>query len=243
MPFFDDTGAEDEALARPIWGVFALLRENLERVMLANIGWALQLFPVFGALAFPQLPLALRIVMVFYSLTALAPATALLYVWMARVAQGEMLRLETFKDDLREFALPGLLRLAPLFGFLGLSYLLIILLSFAHILLLDTLARFLLMILLVCALYWGPLFAEFPGRSIFFLLRQSLLLVWRYPGQTLLTGLVVLLATVLGLITIVPFFVIVPVVVVLLQTRRCLELLAREKMRQARRSGVKVGVI
>src|SRR6266851_4940069 len=110
MPFFHDTGADDEALERPIWGVFALVKDNLERVMLANIGWALQLLPALAALAFPQLPLALRLV------------------------------------------------------------------------LLDTLARFLFIILLVCALHWGPLFAEYPGHSVFFLLRKSLLLVWRYPG-------------------------------------------------------------
>jgi hypothetical protein len=238
MPFFHDTGADDEALERPIWGVFALVKDNLERVMLANIGWALQLLPALAALAFPQLPLALRLVLLFYSLTALAPATALLYIWMGRVCQGELLRLEMLKEDLREQLVPSLRRLAPLFGILGLSYVLIVLLSFAHLVLLDTLARFLFIILLVCALHWGPLFAEYPGHSVFFLLRKSLLLVWRYPGPTLLTGLVVLLVALLGLLTVVTFFVIAPAVLALLQTRRCLELLARERIRENR---LKVG--
>jgi len=234
MPFLHDTGADEEALERPIWGVFALVKDNLERVMLANIGWALQLLPAIGALAFPQLPLIVRGVLLFYTLTALAPATALLYVWMGRVCQGELLRLEMVKEDVREQFVPSLQRLAPLFGILGFSYVLIVLLSFANLLLLDTLARFLFIILLVCALHWGPLFAEYPGRSVFFLLRKSLLLVWKYPGPTLLTGLVVLLVTLFGLFTVATFFVIVPAIVALLQTRRCLELLAREHIRAGR---------
>ncbi len=238
MPFFHDTGADDEALERPIWGVFALVKDNLERVMLANIGWALQLLPALVALAFQQLPVALRLVLLFYSLTTLAPATALLYIWMGRVCQGELLRLEMLREDLREQLVPSLRRLAPLFGILGLSYILIVLLSFAHLVLLDTLARFLFIILLVCALHWGPLFAAYPGHSVFFLLRKSLLLAWRYPGPTLLTGLVVLLVALFGLLTVVTFFVIVPAVLALLQTRRCLELLAREHIRESR---LKVG--
>jgi len=238
MPFFHDTGADDEALGRPIWGVFALVKDNLERVMLANIAWSLQLFPAIGALAFPQLPLVLRVVLLLYTLTALAPATALLYVWMGRVCQGEMLRLEMLKGDLREQIMPSLQRLAPLFGILGFSYVSIVLLSFAHLLLLDTLARFLFLILLICALYWGPLFVEYPERSVFFLLRKSLLLVWKYPAPTLLSGLVVLLVAAFSTFTVVTFFVIGPVVIALLQTRRCLALLARE---QARQGKLKVG--
>ena len=93
MPFLDDISADDEMLERPIWGAFALVKDNLERVMLANIGWALQLFPALGALAFPQLPLFLRLLLFFYSLTALAPATVLLYGWMARVAHSGQERL------------------------------------------------------------------------------------------------------------------------------------------------------
>lgn len=240
MPFFHDISADDETLARPIWGAFALVKDNLERVMLVNIGWSLQLFPALGALAFPQLPIFLRLLLFFYTLTALAPATALLYVCMGRVSQGEMLRLEMFKEDVRELALPGLFRLVPLFGVLGFCYVAIVLLSFTHVLLLDTLVRFLFLVLLTCALYWGPLFALDPGRSSLFILRQSLYLVWKYPGPTLLTGLMVLLVTALGIFTVVPFFVIVPVVVALLQTRRCQELLARAKVRQ---HTLKVGAV
>lgn len=240
MPFLNDIGADDEVLRRPIWGVFALVKDNLERVLLANVGWSLQMLPAIAAFGFPELPTIIRVLLILYSATALAPATAILYAWMARVSQGEMLRLEMLKESFRELALPSLLRMAPLFGVLGLGYLAILLLGFAHILLLDTLARFAFLVLLTCALYWGPLFAEYPDRSPLFLLRQSLLLVWKYPGPTVLTGLVVLLVAAFGVLTVVSLFVIVPAVIALLQTRRCLELLARERTRQSRS---RVGII
>lgn len=234
MPFLNDIGADDEILQRPIWGAFALVKDNMERVLLANIGWSIQMLPAIAAFGFPELPAIIRMLLILYSATALAPATAILYVWMARVSQGEMLRLEMLKEDFHELVLPSLVHMAPLFGVLGLNYVVILLLGFAHILLLDTLARFTLLVLLTCALYWGPLFARHPDRSPAFLFRQSLLLVWKYPGRTTLTGLVVLLIAAFGVFTVVSFFVIVPAIVALLQTRRCLELLAREQTRQSR---------
>src|SRR5579875_3957515 len=152
MPFLDDIDPDDEALQRPIWGVFALVKDNLERVLVTNIGWAIQLLPAMAALAFPQLPLALRVILVAYSALMLTPATTLLFVSMAHVNQHELLRLEMLKEDARELLLPGLLCLTPLFGLLGIAYLAVVLLSFAHILLLDTLARFALLVLLASAI-------------------------------------------------------------------------------------------
>lgn len=240
MPFLDDIGSDDEALQRPVWGVFALIRDNLERVMAANIGWSLQLFPAIAALAFPQLPAVVRVLLILYSALVFTPATGILFTWMARVNQHETLRLAMLKEDLRELALPSLLGLAPLFGLLGLCYLAIVLLGLAHILLLDVLARFTLLVLLVCALYWGPLFAEEPGRLPFSTLRQSLLLVWKYPGQTVATGLLAALVALIGFASLAGFFLIAPVIVALLQTRRCLALLARESARQKK---FKAGVL
>ncbi len=49
MPFFEDIGADDEVLHRPIWGAFALVKDNLERLIVANIGWSLQLLPAILA--------------------------------------------------------------------------------------------------------------------------------------------------------------------------------------------------
>lgn len=240
MPFLDDIGPDDEALRRPIWGVFALVKDNLERVVVTNIGWALQLLPAIAALAFAQLPLIVRIILVVYSAVMLTPATALLFVWMARVNQHEMLRMEMLKEDLRELFLPSMLCLAPLFGLLGMYYVAVVLLSSAHILLLDALARFVLLILLASAVYWGPLFAEYPGASPLALLQRSLLLLWRYPGATIATGLLAFLVMGIGIFSIAGFFLIAPVVAALLVTRRCFALLARERTRQAK---VKVGTV
>lgn len=240
MPFLDDIGADDEALRRPVWGVFALVKDNLERVVAVNIGWALQLLPAIAALAFPQIPLIARVLLVFYSALALMPATGVLFVWMARVNQHETLRLEMLKEDFRRLALPSLLCLAPLFGLLGICYALVPLLGLAHILLLDVLVRFILLILLVSAFYWGPLFAEYSDRSPLFLLRQSLLLLWNYPGQMLATCLVAALVVAIGVFSIAGFFSIAPVAAALLLTRRCFALLARE---QARQNKFKVGAV
>ncbi len=240
MPFMDDIGADDEALRHPVWGVFALVKDNLERMVAANVGWSAQLLPAIAALAFPQLPTAARVLFMLYSAAMLTPASGVLFVWMARVNQHEALHLETLKEDFRRLALPSLLCLAPLFGLLGICYLVIVLLGLIHILLLDVLARFALLVLLVSALYWGPLFAAYPGRLPFFLLRQSLLLVWKYPAQTVGTGLLVLLALVIGIGSIAGFFLIAPVVAALLQTRRCFSLLARER---ARREQFSVGAL
>jgi hypothetical protein len=234
MPFLDDIGADDEALQHPIWGVFALIKDNLERMVAANVGWSAQLLPAIAALAFPQLPAVVRVIFIIYSTVMLIPATAVLFVWMARVNQHETLHLEMLKKDFRHLALPSLLCLAPLFGLLGMCYMVIVLLGLIHILLLDVLARFTFLVLLVSALYWGPLFAAYPGRLPLFLLRQSLLLVWKYPTQTAVTGLLVLLVTAIGIGSIAGFFLIAPVVVALLQTRRCFALLARSRARQER---------
>src|SRR6185312_4614577 len=119
MPFLYDIDADDEALQRPILGVFAQVKDNLERLVLVNIGWSVQLFPALAALGFPQLPALVRACLFLYSLLALVPASALLFVWMARVAQGEMLRFELLKEDLRALAFVGMVRVAVLFGFLG----------------------------------------------------------------------------------------------------------------------------
>jgi hypothetical protein len=159
---------------------------------------------------------------------------------MARVCQYETLQPDVIKEDFRELALPSFLSLSPLLGTLALFFWLEVLTSVMHILLLDVLLRFIILALLVCSLYWGPLFIEYPERSALFLLRQSVLLAWRYPMPTLQTGIVVVLAMVLGVVSIGGLFLIVPVVVALLQTRRYYEFLARQQLRQQKN---KVGLV
>ena len=236
MPFLEDIGADDEVLQRPIWGTFALVKDNLERLIAANLGWSLQLIPAIVAFGFNSWPLMVRVLLVLYSVTALAPATAILFRFMARVCQYEALRLDMVKDDFRELAVPSFISLAPLFGVLGVFFWLTLLLSTIHILLIDVLIRFIFIVLLVCSMYWGPLFAEDPERAPWSILGQSLLLVWRYPAPTVQTGIVVLLALLLGTISVGGLFLIVPVLVALLGTRRCYELLVRERMRHQRKN-------
>ena len=235
MPFFEDIGSDDEILHRPIWGAFALVKDNLERLITTNIGWSLQLLPAIVAYGFVALPPIVRLLLVLYSLIAIVPATGVLFRQMARVCQYETLRLDMLKEDFREMARPSFVSLSPLLGMLALFFWLAVFSSFLHILLLDVLIRFVLLVLLICALYWGPLFAEYPGRSALFLLRQSALLAWRYPVPTLQTGIIVLFAMVVGAVSIGGLFLIVPVVVALLQTRRCQELLMQQRLRQQKR--------
>ena len=61
MPFVADIETRDEARG-PIWGPFAVIRDNVERLVALNLGWSVQLLPGVLALAFPQLPLWLRLV-------------------------------------------------------------------------------------------------------------------------------------------------------------------------------------
>jgi hypothetical protein len=232
MPFLADIDTDDEVLQRPIWGVFALLKDNLERLIAVNIGWALQLLPAIAAFGFTTLPLVVRVLLVLYSATALAPATAILFTLIARVCHGEALRLSMLKEDIQTLTLPGFLRFAPLFGLLGVCFWLTILVAFVHVLFLDILIRFVLLGLLLCSLYWGPLFAEYPQEAPWSLLRRSFSLIWHYPGATVLTGSIVLLAMFIGAISIGGLVLIVPVVVALLQTRRCHELLVRQHSRR-----------
>jgi hypothetical protein len=240
MPFLDDTGADDEVLQRPVWGTFALLKDNLERLLATNVGWTLQVLPALAALGFPQLPDALRVLLLIYSATALAPATGLLFVWMSRVCHQEPLRLESLPEDLRTLTLPALLHLAPLYGSLGVCYLAIVFLGLFHVLLLDVLLRLLLLLLTMCALYWGPLFADDPTSSPFLLARQALLLFWRYPGATMLLALLVLLLAALGICSVVGFLLLMPALVALVETR-CYQFV--RKRARARTGTAKAGVL
>ena len=77
MPFLGDIDSRDEARG-PIWGPFATIRDNVERLVALNLGWSVQLLPGVFALAFPQLPFGRRVAMGLYSATAAIPATAML---------------------------------------------------------------------------------------------------------------------------------------------------------------------
>jgi hypothetical protein len=230
MPFFDDTGINTELGRGPFWGTFATLRDQIERLLALNIVWSAQLLPGVAALGFGGLPAWMRALMLLYSGAVLAPATGLLYALVRRAAEGETLTLDLTRDLAGKLALPSLRALGSLLGAVGLllwmaAYVgsLGIAWSSTPLLALEVALRLLLLLLLACAMYWGPLLAEQPSATPASLARQAARLVWRYPGHTLLVSGAVLLTLVVGAISVGGLFLIVPVLVALLQTHMYLE--------------------
>src|SRR5215203_1274516 len=93
MPFVSDIESRDEARG-PIWGPFATIRDAVERLVALNIAWSLQLMPGLLAVAFPSLPVWLRIAFGVYSATVAVPATAVLYALALAATRGEHVSVE-----------------------------------------------------------------------------------------------------------------------------------------------------
>lgn len=225
MPFFDNTGVDLDEEHGPIWAAIATLRDQLERFVVLNLAWSIQIVPALAAVMLPEWPWVVRVPLFLYSGVALAVATGLLYglVWAA--VEREPLSLELAQDELRRLALPGMRSLAPLYGLFGL---LLVVVTWSSVIQTDTgasryfvievVARLLLLLLLLCSMYWGPLFARDPHSPAWAIARKSLALVWQAPGRSLVLFGVVLLAGVIGAVSIGGVFLIVPVVIALLQT-------------------------
>ena len=92
----------------------------------------------------------------------------------------------------------------------------------------TTLATLASLLWYLCATYWGPLLVCNPNATAVSIATLSARLVWRYPAETLATGLVVAAALVVGLVSIGGVVLIVPIVVALLHTQRYLELTGRD---------------
>lgn len=216
MPFLDDSGPRPEEERSPIWRSFALVKDQLERLIVLNLLWVLQCVPLFVAWAV-SMPAWLRALLTLYTIAALIPATGLLFALTERVSQGVPLDKDLVLETLRETWKASLTRLLPLyslFAWLGWA---------AYFsgqrgwLLPDALARLLFLLLLVVSLYWGGLFALRPDLGFLGMLRGSVRLFWHRPGRTLLMGLASLLAGLLGIVSIAGFFLIVPVLLALFQ--------------------------
>jgi hypothetical protein len=231
VPFFADIGARDEPRG-PIWAPFAVVRDNVERLVLVNLGWSLQLLPGILALAFSGLPLPVRAAMLLYSATATLPATGMLYALAADAARGEHLSLELAVARFRALARPSFRALAPLWGIFGLLIWVAVLAGPA-VPPVRTAATLAALLWALCATYWGPLLVDRPDSSALALARRSARLVWRFPGETLATAAVVALALLVGLVSIGGLILIVPVVVALLHTHRALDLVARHRALRA----------
>ena len=226
MPFVADIETRDESRG-PIWGPFAVVRDNVELLLVLNLGWSLQLLPGVLALAFPQLPLWLRLTMGIYSATALIPATGVLYALTLAATRGEQLSMDLAIQSLRDLALPSFRTLAPLYGMFGVLIWLAIIVGPAMPVM-STLATLACLLWYLCATFWGPMLAVHPDAAVASLVRDSLLLVWRYPAETFVTALVAAVALVVGMVSIGGLMLIVPVVIALLHTQRYLDLVARE---------------
>ncbi|GAB3763274.1 hypothetical protein [Microlunatus parietis] len=217
MPFLENAGPDDAARP-PVWEAFAVVRDQVERLVAVNVLWSLNLAPGVLAMAFPGWPLGLRTVLVIYTVVVIVPLTGMLYGVAAVAAEGQHVGYDSVRDALRVLARPSLRALAPLYlvtaaGVIG--WALARHFDQAAVVTLLTAA---LLIWTVPAQYWGPLLARDPRQSAMSVLRGSVRLALDRPGATLGCWLMVGAVLVVGVISIGGLVLIVPVVAVLLQT-------------------------
>ncbi|MBC8161654.1 MAG: hypothetical protein H7Z42_10590 [Roseiflexaceae bacterium] len=233
MPFQDDNGIDLSTDRGPFWGAFATLRDQPERLIAVNAAWSVNLIPGLLALGYPDFPLALRLLFYAYSAVAITPATMVLYAMVDRAVASEPVSMEAARDALWTLALPSFRVLTPL----GSALLLLGWLSLAPpggLLLVSTGAQLLLLLGCCCAGYWGVLLAAAPTAGALQVLRQSLRLLFAYPGRTLMLAFSALLALFFGALSIGGLFLIVPVVLALLQTHMVYDLRRRRALRNRR---------
>lgn len=227
MPFFQDTETRDEGRG-PIWSPFAVIRDNVERFVLVNLSWSIQLLPGVLALAFPELPSWLRIVMGLYSATVIVPATGALYALSFAATRGEHVSLDLARHYFRQLAIPSFRALAPLYGVFGvLIWVGIFSNSIAPSV--TTMATLAALLWYLCAIYWGPLLILQPEMPAVTMAARSIQIVWRHPAESLATGFIAAVALVIGLVSIAGLFLIVPVVLTLLHCERYLDVTARDQ--------------
>ncbi|MCB9134363.1 MAG: hypothetical protein H6636_02985 [Anaerolineales bacterium] len=217
MPFFDDSGLRPEEEHSPIGRAFALIGDQLERLVLLNIVWALQLVPLIVSWAFPQIPAVLRVALTLYTIFALIPATGMLFGVLHETSNGVPLDFDLMRAALKEQFVPSLVKLLPLWSLFGWLALGASAAAARGWLLFDALARLLILLLAVVGLYWGPVMIAEPDQSAVGIFRQSVHLFLRKPAPTLGTGLVCLAAALLGTVSVAGLFLIVPVAVGLMQ--------------------------
>lgn len=217
MPFFDDSGPRIEEQHSPLERSFALVRDQLERMVALNILWAVQSAPLLIAWAFPA-PDLVRVLFTLYTALAIPPATAILFAILAHVSSGESVDRHLLLECVQSHLKVGLLKLMPLYS---LFFWLIVVMNFAADqgwAVLDVLAQLLILLLLTISLYWGPLIAAHPEWSLWQIGSGAVRLFWDHPGHTLLLGVVCAVALFFGIISIAGFVLIVPVLIMLFQT-------------------------
>jgi hypothetical protein len=215
MPFLADIGPRDERRG-PFWASFATLGDQLERLIVANICYTATLAPGLLALAFPELPVVLRVVLGLASATALPPATAVLYGLADVACRGQHIDVALAADLLKGYGVRSLRTLASLFGTLGVLVWAAILSSGP----VQTVVTLALMLWSVCAVHWGPMFVAEPGMTGLQLARACALMAWRRPEQAFVGWLLGGLSLVVGAVSIGGLVLIVPVLLAVQQTHR-----------------------
>jgi len=115
MPFLDDSGPRPEEERSPIRRSFALIKDQIERLIVINLLWALQCAPLLVAWAV-SMPDWLRVLLTLYSVIALIPATGLLFTLTGQLSQGIPLDREEVLETLRQTWKASLLKLLPLYS-------------------------------------------------------------------------------------------------------------------------------
>jgi len=218
MPFLDDTGVRTEEHRGPLLSAFAVLLDQIERMVILNLIWAAQFVPVLLAYLI-SLPVAVRLILLACNGFLYFPLTGMLYIVINKACDGELLRVDMVLDSLRESARRSALVLAPLIVVFPALVLIAIWAASVNLLILDVGVRLAILLLGVCSIYWGPLFAANTQGSAFFILRRSAALVIRYPALTFLTGCAALLTLIIGTFSVVALFLNEPVLVGLLETQ------------------------
>lgn len=224
MPFQDDSGINPDERRNPLVGTFAAFAGQIERVVVLNVAWSIHLLPALFVFANPDLSNVVRSIAIIYTAIALVPATGFLFGMVRHVIAHELINLEIANAEFRRLALPSFTVLLPL-------YLLFVVLAFlvqiaadANLVLFDTLLRLIALLLLLCATYWGALFADDPNQSAWQIARRSAVLTWQAPLPTLLVTGAVLLVVFISTISVGGLFLVAPVLVALLQTEMWLYL-------------------
>lgn len=219
MPFLDDIGPRDDPRGT-VWATFATIGEQVERLVVVNLAWALQLVPGLAALAFPELPLWARAALGLYSATAVPPATAVLHGLAAEAGRRQHIDVDLARQYLRTHGARSLRTLAPLYGIGGVLAWLAAAAAGYRADAALTLVTFALLVWSVVSVQWGPLFAADPDQPMLQLARQGIRLTLRRPEATLGTWALSGLFLLVGLVSIGGLCLVVPILIAVLQTHR-----------------------
>lgn len=219
MPFYDDSGIVRENHRGPVTGALAVFGEQVERMAGLSIAWSATLFPAMAALAFPGLPPWLRVGMAVVSSVALVPATGVLYCLAARALSGEQIGVDAAREAFSSIAAASMRSLTPLYALVFLLGWTTVLAGSLGAVPVEVGLRVGLLLLLVSAMYWGPLLVAAPDASALRLLRAGAVLAWRNPMATLTVALASLVLVVLSAITVAGAVLAAPAVLALVQTK------------------------